>query len=67
MDFLYHKWANKNKNLNENTNNNNLFYCNQIPSNYKNDESAIKNVLYRYISPKASNKYLRFIIYYKKF
>ena len=38
-----------------------------MQSNDQQDESVIKNIIHRWMSPKDNNKQLRFIICYKKF
>lgn len=45
----------------------NIYYHNQMHHNYKKRNNNKKNIKHRYIKPVDKNKYIRFIIYYKKF
>ena len=44
-----------------------LYYCNQFHPNYKQDETAIKNILKQNATPASDNGKLNLIIYYRKF
>ena len=44
-----------------------IFYCNQINSNYKQDETCIRRILKQNISPVETDNKIKVIIYYNKF
>ena len=58
---------NKNNQQNEEEKNITIFYCNQINSNYKQDETCMRRMLKQNISPVEENSKIRVIIYYNKF
>ena len=43
-----------------------VYYCNQFNPNYKQDETSIKNIIKKYVTPKDPSRYIKPIIYYKK-
>ena len=66
------KYTLKNINMNENkppdakNKQINLYYCNQMHSNFEKDEIAIKQIVRRYINTTDKQTHLKLTIYYKK-